>query len=73
MNGQGDALRLLGQQITKLRQEQRLSIEIVATRTDLDPGELLAIEAGEIDIQITTIFRLARALGVSPHDLLRFL
>lgn len=69
----GDALRQLGQQITKRRQEQQLSIEKVATLTGLDPGELIAIEAGELDIPLTTIFRLARTLEVTPQELLRYI
>ena len=73
MDTQGDALRLLGQRITELRQARQLTIDALAARTGLDPAELTAVEAGRIDIPITTIFRLARAFGITPDQFLDFL
>jgi transcriptional regulator with XRE-family HTH domain len=73
MDRQGDFLRLLGRRITELRQKRQLTIETLASATGLDPGELIAIEAGQIDIPITMILRLARAFDLAPDQFLDFL
>jgi transcriptional regulator with XRE-family HTH domain len=73
MERQGDPLRLLGRRITELRQERKMPLETLASLTGLDPGELAAIEAGEVDISLTMIHRLARAFGITPEQFLNFL
>ncbi|HWB90655.1 MAG TPA: helix-turn-helix transcriptional regulator [Puia sp.] len=72
MDRQGDFLRLLGRRINELREERRLTIEALAMLTGLDPGDLAAMEAGKIDIQLTTIYRLARGLGITAGEFLNF-
>jgi transcriptional regulator with XRE-family HTH domain len=72
MDRQESALRRLGRRITQLREQQHLTIPGLAAGTGLDPRDIAAIEAGEIDIHLTTIFTLARALGVSPQELVIF-
>jgi transcriptional regulator with XRE-family HTH domain len=70
MDRQQDPLHQLGRRLTRLREEKQITIPALATLTGLDPRNITAIEAGEIDPQITTIFILARALGVKPGQLL---
>ena len=72
MDRQDPALRRLGGRITHLREQQQLTIPALATLSGLDPGDIAAMEAGNIDIHLTTIFTLARALGVTPRELLSF-
>lgn len=60
----------LGRRITQLREGQRLSIEAMCRLTGLDAVQLTKIEAGEIDIRLTTIVLIARALGISADQLL---
>jgi transcriptional regulator with XRE-family HTH domain len=72
MDRQDPALRRLGRRITQLRGQQQLTIPTLATLTGLDPRDITAMEAGDVDIHLTTIFTLARALGVTPHQLLNF-
>jgi transcriptional regulator with XRE-family HTH domain len=72
MDYKGDFLRLLGLRIAELRQQQQLTIENLALAAGLDPDELVAIEAGTVDIPLTTIVRLAGALGISPGKLVSF-
>ena len=73
MDYKGDFLRLLGHRITELRQERQMTIETLASQSGLDPGELADIEAGKIDIPITTIFHLANAFGLASDQFLDFL
>jgi transcriptional regulator with XRE-family HTH domain len=73
MDGQGDALRLLGRRITELRQQRQMTLDTLAARTGIGPTELIAIEAGQIDIPITVIFLLAKAFGITADQFLDFL
>jgi transcriptional regulator with XRE-family HTH domain len=70
MDRHENALHKLGRRLTRLREERQLTIPALATLTGLDPRDITAIEAGEIDPQLTTIFALGRALGVKPDQLL---
>lgn len=70
MDRHENALHKLGRRLSRLREERQLTIPALATLTGLDPRHIAAIEAGEIDLQITTILALARALGVKPDQLL---
>ena len=70
MDKQEGALRSFGRQLTKLREQKGLTIVELASRSHLEPGYLSAVEAGEKDIHIADIFRLAEALGVPPSQLL---
>ena len=69
MDRHENALHKFGRRLTRLREERQLTIPALAALTGLDPRNITAIEAGEIDPQITTIFVLARALGVEPDEL----
>jgi transcriptional regulator with XRE-family HTH domain len=73
MDRQGDALHLLGRRIAQLREQRQMTLAALAARTGLEPAELTAIEAGQIDIPITTIFLLAKAFGITADQFLDFL
>lgn len=73
MDRQGDALHLLGRRITQLREQRQMTLDTLAARTGLDPSELTAIEAGQKDISITTIFLLVKAFRISIDQFLDFL
>ena len=72
MDRQEDALRKLGLRLRQLREEQGLSIADLAKLTAMKPSDINTIEAGELDIPITTIVVLARALGTTPARLLTY-
>jgi transcriptional regulator with XRE-family HTH domain len=64
------ALHSFGQRLTQLREERNISIPELAARTGLDARHIGRIEAGEINILVSTVFKLAKGLGVSPGELL---
>jgi transcriptional regulator with XRE-family HTH domain len=64
------ALRAFGQRLTQLREERQLSIPELAGRAGLDATHLGRIEAGEVNLLVSTVFKLAKGLGVSPAELL---
>ena len=70
MDRQEDALRELGRRLRQLREERGLGIARLASLTGLNPDDIPAMEAGKVDIPLTTIFALAVALGVKPAQLL---
>ena len=63
-------LHSFGQRLTQLREERHLSIPDLAARAGLNARHIERIEAGEINLLVSTVFRLAKALGVSPGDLM---
>jgi transcriptional regulator with XRE-family HTH domain len=72
MDRQEDALRRLGRRLRQLREEQGLSIAGLASLTGLEPNDISTMEAGELDIPLTTLVALARALGTTPAQLLTY-
>lgn len=66
-----DEERRLGQEIRRLRKEQRLNQTELAEKADVALMTISRIERGEHDPHIRTLGRIAGALGVSAFDLLR--
>jgi transcriptional regulator with XRE-family HTH domain len=72
MDRQEDALRKLGRRLRELREEKGLSIAEFASLTALEHNDINNMEAGKLDIPLTMIVALARALGTSPAQLLTY-
>jgi len=61
-----------GSHIKKLRDDRKLPLREFATRCELDYSQISKIENGKTNIQLSTIFELAKGLDVEPRDLLDF-
>jgi transcriptional regulator with XRE-family HTH domain len=61
----------LGRNVRRAREAAGLTQEGVASRCGVHATEVSRIEAGKRDPRVTTVERLAKALGVSASDLLR--
>jgi transcriptional regulator with XRE-family HTH domain len=59
----------LGNTIRALRQEKGFSQEAFADEVDLDRAYVGRIERGENNPTVLTIYRIAKALGVTPRKL----
>ena len=64
-------LKKFGEQVRKLRKVRDLSQEDLAELAGLHPNYIGGIERGERNLAFLNILRLAKALGVSPSELLK--
>jgi len=61
----------LGRNLREARERAELTQEEVGHRSGVHPTEVSRIEAGKRDPQVSTVERLAKAVGLSASDLLR--
>lgn len=61
-----------GENLKKIRMAKGLSLRALAANCDLDDSNISKIEQGKSDIQLSTLFELAKGLGVEPMELLVF-
>ena len=64
-------LKKLGANIKRLRESKNLSLRELSYECDIDNSKISKIEKGQVNITFTTILQLAKALAVSPSDLLQ--
>ncbi len=63
-------LKKLGSNIKRLREAKNLSLRELSYACDIDNSKISKIEKGQINITFTTILQLAKALEISPSELL---
>lgn len=63
-------LKELGQNLKKIREGKGLSIRQLADLADMNHGNILKIEHGQVSPRIPTIYGLAEALNIHPRELL---
>ena len=61
-----------GERIRGLRTKQKLLLRQVASKLDVDPSIISKIERGVLNVSVFNIYKIAKALKVSPKDLLDF-
>jgi len=61
-----------GIHVRQLRLSKEYSLRKVQSQCSIDNSKLSKIESGKFDIQLSTIYDLARGLGVHPTELLTF-
>jgi transcriptional regulator with XRE-family HTH domain len=61
-----------GSHLKRIRENKGMSLLEVDYRCDLDESNISKIENGKVNIQLSTIFELAKGLGVEPKELLDF-
>ena len=67
----GSVLQHVSQNVRRLRQEAALSQQALADASGVSRRMLVAIEAGEKNVSLTTLDRLAEALGVAFTTLIQ--
>jgi transcriptional regulator with XRE-family HTH domain len=66
-----DGRRVLGVQLRTARTRRHLTQEALAERIGIHPDYLGSIERGRRNVPLDTLCRLAWALRLDPHELLR--
>jgi ribosome-binding protein aMBF1 (putative translation factor) len=61
-----------GSHLKRLRESKGLSLRSLAAKCDLDDSQISKIENGKTNIQLSTIFELAKGLEIEPKDLIDF-
>jgi len=66
-----DGRRILGDHLRSARARRHLTQDALAERVGIHPSYLGSIERGRRNVPLDTLCRLAWALRVEPHELLR--
>lgn len=61
-----------GANLKRIRELKEFSLRSLAANCELDDSQISKIENGRTNIQLSTIFELAKGLGVEPKELLDF-
>lgn len=67
---QAAQLKAFGRQVRRERMAKKITQEKLAERVDLNIRTVQKIEAGHVNILLTTVLRLHQALGCSWNDLM---
>lgn len=70
MGDEQDIRMAFGRKVRALRRERGLSQEMLSQMAGLDRSWVGRVELGKKSASLTTIYKLAKALGVQPTDLL---
>ena len=60
-----------GQKIREIRTQKEFSQEVLASKSGLHRTYISDIERGDRNVSLKNVEKLAKALGVSVHDLLK--
>ncbi|WEA01754.1 helix-turn-helix domain-containing protein [Mucilaginibacter sp. SJ] len=61
-----------GNHLKTIREKQNISLRELAAKCDLDHSKIGKIENGQTNLQLSTIFELAKGLGINPKELIDF-
>jgi len=65
-----EEIKNFGLNIRRLRKERKLSMQKLANIAEIEISQIYRIETGKINPKLTTILSIARALEVSPKELM---
>ncbi|MBE8724346.1 helix-turn-helix domain-containing protein [Flavobacterium hungaricum] len=67
-----EGLQLLAKRLKELRSEKGVSQQELANRSEISLSQIARIETVKINPTVSTIFKIARTLEVSPSELFDF-
>lgn len=71
-NTYSDLQIMFGHNLKRLREGKSLSLRELSSKCDLDSSKISKIENGKTNLQLSSIFELAKGLEVEPKELLDF-
>jgi transcriptional regulator with XRE-family HTH domain len=60
-----------GRNLKRAREQAALTQEALADKADVHRNAIAFLEAGKRDVKLSTVVKLAKALGIPPADLLK--
>lgn len=69
---QKESLKKFGQHLEKLRKDQNLSLRKLASKCNIDYGDIKRYENGEINMTFYSMLDLANGLEITLKDLMDF-
>jgi transcriptional regulator with XRE-family HTH domain len=66
-----DILKKIADNVRHYRSERKLTQKQLAKKAKISRGYVSQIENAKLNIYLTTLVKLAKALGVSPGDLVK--
>ena len=67
---ENEYLILIGKNISRIREEQLITIKELGFRCDIEKSNLIPIEKGRINVTIKTLVKICNALDIELKDLL---
>jgi len=67
-----DYIIAFGKHVKKLRTARKLSRETLAAYADIEVMQIYRIETGKVNTTLSTMYAIAKALEISPKELLDF-
>jgi transcriptional regulator with XRE-family HTH domain len=64
-----DTAKAIGSRARELREDRGLTLEQASAAMELDLKHLQKVEAGQVNVTLVTVLRVADGLGVSPAQL----
>ena len=71
MNNYENTIKLIAQNIKKIRQSKGLSVQEVAYRCDIERSNLSRLEAGKTNMTIKTLCLICNALNIQIKDVIK--
>jgi transcriptional regulator with XRE-family HTH domain len=65
-------IEAFGKHVKSLRLARKLSREVVAAKAEIETMQIYRIEKGRVNTTISTLYAIARALEVTPSEMLNF-
>ena len=60
-----------GETVRRLRTEQKLSMQELANKAEIEKTQVFRIEHGRFDIKLSTLYTLAEALDIDVTELIK--
>ncbi|WP_199117178.1 helix-turn-helix domain-containing protein [Pedobacter sp. ASV28] len=61
-------LEAFGSNLRAIRKEKQLTMEALANLAEIELSQIYRIETGKINPKLTTLIKIANALGISPRE-----
>lgn len=66
-----DLLKLIGENITRIRKSKNLSTNAFASLCEMEKSNLIPIEKGRINVTVSTLLKISNALDINITELFK--